>query len=174
MTTCISAGDAMGINLYPETGAHLSACRTYRYRLWRRWDDGPSAVFVMLNPSTADETTNDRTISRCIDFAKRWGCGGLHVVNLFAYRATDPKVMRAAPDPIGPANDLCIRQTVEMADGPVVAGWGAHGAFLGRGEAVRATLGPRLQALHVNTDGSPKHPLYIRADAPLISYGGTR
>lgn len=74
-----------------KTGANLSECRRYRFSLWRIWDEAlPYALFIGLNPSTADETANDPTITRCINFAKDWGYGGIYMANLFAYRATDP------------------------------------------------------------------------------------
>jgi len=87
------------------SGATFSTDRVYRYALWRVWDAAlPSFVVIGLNPSTADETENDPTIRRCIGFAKREGCGGLVMLNLFAVRATDPRVMMAHPEPIGPDN----------------------------------------------------------------------
>ena len=93
---------------YPARPRHavFSPCRTYRYALSRVWAaDKPYALFIGLNPSTADETLDDPTIRRCIDFAKRWGYGGLVMANLFAYRATNPSEMKAATDPVGVAND---------------------------------------------------------------------
>lgn len=80
------------MDLFTEQSATISECGRYRYRLTRRFADGPCATFVMLNPSTADETIDDPTIRRCRNFAIREGCGGLVVVNLFAYRATDPRL----------------------------------------------------------------------------------
>ena len=86
-----------------EKGARFSESRTHRYALWRIWEKGaPMVMFVGLNPSTADETQDDPTIRRCIDFAKRWGYGGLYMLNIFAFRATNPKDMKAAADPVGP------------------------------------------------------------------------
>jgi hypothetical protein len=78
-----------------KSGAELSACRTYRYRLWRQWDaDLAPVVWVMLNPSTADESADDPTIRKCIGFAQRWGYGGIEVVNLYAYRSPDPRQLK--------------------------------------------------------------------------------
>jgi hypothetical protein len=85
--------------------AVLSDCGTYRYRLGRRWAEGPVDVWIMLNPSTADATVDDRTIRRCMEFSRRWGAGALVVGNLFALRATDPAELVRHPDPIGPDND---------------------------------------------------------------------
>jgi hypothetical protein len=102
--------------------ADLSPCGTYRYLLGRRVGDGQrAALFVMLNPSTADASDDDPTIRRCRRFARREGCGLLEVVNLFAYRATDPVALRLAEDPVGPANDHFISKAVERAALVVVA-----------------------------------------------------
>ena len=89
-----------------KTDAKFSACRKYRYALWRTWDESkPNVMIIGLNPSTADENENDPTITRCINFAKSWGYGGVCVTNLFAYCATVPSDMKASNDPIGSEND---------------------------------------------------------------------
>ncbi len=91
-----------------NNAATLSADRIYRYTLTREVDmfgNGEAAMFLMLNPSTADETEDDPTIRRCIGFARRWGYSTLHVANLFAFRATSPADLKMASDPIGPDND---------------------------------------------------------------------
>lgn len=146
--------------------ASFSPCRTYRYALWRNWSSLlPStngyAMFVGLNPSTADETADDPTIRRCIGFAQAWGYAGLCMTNLFAYRATDPRVMKAAADPVGEDNDWTLQALAETA-GVVVAAWGAHGTHLGRDAAVRAML-PGLHYLRLTKEGHPGHPLYLPA-----------
>ena len=93
---------------HEHTSARLSDDRRYRYLLVRRWDNTlPDATFVMLNPSTADERDDDPTIRKCIGFAKRWGCGGIKVVNLYAFRATNPRDCFAAADPIGGPQRSC-------------------------------------------------------------------
>lgn len=152
--------------------AWFSQDRRYRYMLTRRWSD-PHAwmTFLMLNPSTADAFADDPTIRRCISFAKREGCGGLDVLNLFAWRATDPKALRECPDPVGPDNDHVIRG--HARNSLVVAAWGANGTLRGRSREVAALLaaeGVRLKCLGVTADGSPRHPLYVRADAPLLPW----
>lgn len=146
----------------------------YRYSLSRIWDESlPPLTVIGLNPSTADETEDDPTIRRCVGYAKAWGLGGLIMLNLFAYRATNPQEMKAAPDPIGPDNDAFLRVG---ADGVFLAAWGAHGAFRGRGDSVRRLLWNRpLYCLGVTHKGEPKHPLYLRADlqpVPLQPLGG--
>ena len=141
----------------------LSACRTYRYVLWREVAAGRPgyALFVGLNPSTADETADDPTVRRCADFARRWGYGALGLANLFAYRATDPAVLKAAAAPVGRGNDRWLARLAAGA-GVVVAAWGVHGAFAGRDRAVAALLGEGLSCLGVTKGGHPRHPLYVR------------
>jgi len=143
--------------------AALSPCRRYRYALWRTWDASlPRVMFIGLNPSTADETTDDPTLRRTMDFARRWGYGGVGNGNLFGFRATDPKAMMAAADPVGPDNDAWLRRLADGA-GLVVAAWGNHGAFRDRSRAVRDLL-PALHCLKLNASGEPAHPLYQRKD----------
>jgi hypothetical protein len=147
-------------------GAAFSACRRWRTLLWRRWDAArPVANFVMLNPSTADETVLDPTCSRARDFAERWGYGALVVTNVFAFRATDPAEMKAARNPVGTANDAAIVKAAK-ASALVVCAWGNHGAHLGRSSAVKRLLtraGVPLHVLRLNANGEPAHPLYLPA-----------
>lgn len=154
-------GDADSVAVY-------SPCERYRYLLTRVWDaQGPKALFVMLNPSTATEFQNDPTVERCERRARALGFGAFRVTNIFAYRATDPKVMRAQPDPVGPENDAAIRDSALHWADRIICAWGTHGAFLSRGPEVarllRATAKP-LFTLGLTQDGHPKHPLYIGYD----------
>jgi hypothetical protein len=158
-----------------RTGALFSPCRTWRYRLWRAWNlEKPRLVFVMLNPSTADETKPDATITRCMLRAKNMGYGGLEVVNIFALRSTDPDALYNAADPVGPENDkhiLAVCDTAIGRGGQIILGWGKHGAFRKRGDVVRRMLDDNQldsYALVINKDGSPKHPLYIAMDKEPI------
>lgn len=142
------------------TGALFSPCRRWRYDLWRTWIGGNGyAMFVGLNPSTADETKDDPTVRRCIGFAKSWGYAGLCMTNIFAWRDTDPAGMKTAADPIGPENDRVLCERAAQA-GVVVAAWGTHGAHLQRGTAVRRML-PQLAYLRLTKGGYPAHPLYL-------------
>lgn len=154
--------------------AVYSPCEAYRYLLTRVWDPaGAKALFVMLNPSTATEVQNDPTVERCERRARALGFGAFRVTNIFAFRATDPKVMRAAADPVGPGNDTAIRVSVGWAD-RVVCAWGTHGAHLERGRAVEALLrstGVPLHHLGLTKDGQPKHPLYIGYDVQPMPWG---
>lgn len=144
--------------------AEYSPCETYRYALTRVWDaSGARMLFVMLNPSTATEAQNDPTVERCERRARAMGCGALRVCNIFAYRATDPRVMRAAADPVGPSNDAAILDGAAWA-GRIVCAWGAHGAYLDRGPMVARLLratGQQLLHLGLSRTGHPRHPLYI-------------
>jgi hypothetical protein len=150
-----------------DSVAEYSPCETYRYTLTRVWDRaGRRAAFVMLNPSTATEVQNDPTVERCERRARALGYGAFRVLNIFAYRATDPREMRAAADPVGPGNDAAIMAALPWADA-VVCAWGTHGAYLGRGAAVAAMLrgaGVPLFHLGLSKAGHPKHPLYIGYD----------
>lgn len=139
---------------------YFSSCRKYRYTLWREWLGGDGyAMFIGLNPSTADETRDDPTIRRCIGFAQSWGYRSLLMTNLFAFRATYPADMMAAADPIGPENDSWLRTSAADA-GVVVAAWGTLGTHRGRDAAVRAML-RNLRVLRLTKDGHPQHPLYL-------------
>lgn len=156
----------------PSSGAVFSDCERFRYRLWREWDPSkPRAVFVMMNPSTATELQNDPTIERCQRRVAGWPlCGGIEVVNIFAWRETDSRKLvarvLAGEDCIGPENDRQIMVAAENSH-MVIAAWGKPGALKGRGHAVAAMLvaaGHRPFALKLNADGSPQHPLYIGYD----------
>jgi hypothetical protein len=145
-------------------GARFSDCRRWRYLLWRRWDASrPVANFLMLNPSTADEFQLDPSCTRARLYAERWGYGALIVTNLFAWRATDPRDMKAAKEPVGRANDRAILRAAREA-AIVVCAWGNHGAHLSRSASVKHLLreaGIALHALRVNGVGEPAHPLYL-------------
>lgn len=150
---------------HERTGAEFSPCRTHRYVLWRRWGDVKSENLMMvigLNPSTADETEDDPTIRRCIRFAKDWGYDGLIMMNAYGFRATDPRDMQAASDPIGPGNDeafMRYRSQVSM----IIAAWGVH-CSLEREAQVCKNIDRQIHCLGKTKHGRPKHPLYIRAD----------
>ncbi|KIN75242.1 DUF1643 domain containing protein [Sulfitobacter noctilucae] len=154
----------------PSTAVY-STCEAYRYSLTREWDaDGRRLTFVMLNPSTATEVQNDPTVERCERRARHLGFGAFRVTNIFAFRATDPREMRRAADPVGPDNDTALTEAVEWAD-HIIAAWGTHGAHGGRGPEVATLLhrlGKPLFHLGLSKAGHPKHPLYLPyAQAPI-------
>ncbi len=149
--------------------AELSDDGVYRYALERRWQaelglqSELAVLFVMLNPSTADESADDPTVRRCVSFASSWGYTGVQVGNLFAFRATDPGRLKVATDPIGPENDAWIVRQAQSA-ALIVAAWGTHGDYLDRGSAVLALLratGRPVYCLGVTRSGQPRHPLYV-------------
>jgi len=121
-------------------------------------------VFVGLNPSTADESTDDPTTRRCVGFARCWGFARLELVNLYAYAATRPAELRSAPDPVGPENLEAVSAAVRSAD-LVVCAWGNDGL----GQTADAVLDfvPQPQCLGTTLRGAPRHPLYVRAVTPL-------
>lgn len=155
--------------------AEISPCGQYRYTLTRRplspYPDRGTAVFCMLNPSTADATLDDPTIRRCRGFADRWGCNGITVVNLYALRSTDPRALWAHTDPVGEANSYWLR-AVARDCGTVVCAWGAHAREDRVREAVAIfqSVGADLRCLGVTKAGAPRHPLYVRGDQPLLPW----
>lgn len=152
--------------------ACFSPCRTWRYSLTRTWETrGRILAVIGLNPSTADETQDDPTIRRLIRFATREDYGGIVMLNLFAFRATDPRAMKAAADPVGPENDDYLRLETRGRD--VLCCWGTHGGWRGRGTAVRRHVdgpGQCLFHLGLSKGGHPKHPLYLRSDTPFQAW----
>ncbi len=157
-------------------GAVLDPTRTYRYRLDRVvGPEGRVCLFVMLNPSTADENNDDPTIRRCIAFARREGCGRLVVCNLYAYRATDPATLDEVADPCGPDNDAHLMRAAKEADLAVLA-WGARHLRDEQPQRV-TTLVAALAPTFVfgwTANGDPRHPLYLRKDAPLVPWPRTQ
>lgn len=172
----------------PSGGAVLSSCGLYRYALWRFWEGSHQAdahravVFIGLNPSTADASQDDPTIRRCRRFARDWGYPGMIMLNLFAYRATDPVAMKAffrqGGDAVGPENDQVLRtyhQNIQayMGSGPYIDGkkpglvlfaWGADGDFMGRATTVVAML-KEGYCLGKTRMGFPRHPLYVHSSS---------
>jgi hypothetical protein len=144
--------------------AIYSECEAYRYSLTRTWQpQAPRIVFLMLNPSTADAFRNDPTVERCERRARAQGFGAFRVVNLFAWRATDPAALKRAAAPVGPENEAAISEAAGWGH-LLLAAWGVHGAHEGRGPAVAASLRARGVTLHhlgCTKDGHPRHPLYV-------------
>lgn len=151
--------------------ATLSDDGVYRYRLDRIWDpDAPRALFIMLNPSTADATTDDPTIRRCRTFAHREQLGGFTVVNLYALRSPDPAALLDHPDPVGPDCDHHLLQAMRHPH-VAIAAWGAHPFAERRAEYVARLVvnatNTTLRCLGRTKHGHPRHPLYVKGDAPL-------
>ena len=168
--------------IYPGQDTLWSPDRAYRYFLRRpsllpHQLPMPPIAFLLLNPSTADEVQDDPTIRRCCGFAADWGYGEVIILNAFAYRATDPKDMKAQADPVGPENDRIIVETAAAlfaANGTLVCGWGNHGQHLERGARVRQLLDAYpCRAFPRTGAGEPGHPLYLRKDIVLQNLDGS-
>jgi hypothetical protein len=159
----------------------------HRYVLRRSWiGNGGVVNFIMLNPSTADDTFDDATIRRCVGFAKRWGYCGLVVTNLFAYRATDPKDLKALlltnggfREAIGEDNTAHIDREARMAH-LVVCAWGDNvdsmPEYIGRRDVdVMLMIGKRdLYCIRRTKKGNPAHPVRESyTDAPELFTFGT-
>ncbi|WP_421710821.1 DUF1643 domain-containing protein [Alcanivorax sp.] len=151
--------------------AHMSECGTYRYFLTRRWEPGSQALlFIMLNPSTADHREDDPTIRRCVGFARREGYGAITVMNLYSFRATSPKNMLAAADPVGPQTDSYLLTARNYFDRAICA-WGANADRDRVAEVVEIlTPGMELFCLGTTKAGHPRHPLYVKGDQKLVPW----
>jgi len=170
-------------SLIIERDAAISDCGRYRWTLSRSWDRMlriPWVAWVMLNPSTADAAIDDRTIVRCMGFARDWGFGGMTVVNLFGLRATDPAELRRVEHPVCPPGRAVLYD--ELLTGvrdvctTVVAAWGTHGDYLGRGRQVYDLFeraGVPLHCLGTAKSGQPRHPLYLAGTTPLRRFSMT-
>jgi hypothetical protein len=154
--------------------AIIDSTGRYRYWLLREWDIGlPKLAFVMLNPSTADAEIDDNTIKRCISFAQRFGFGSLQVVNLFAFRATDPaKLLMNENVCIGEENDDYILDTCDDVD-LILAAWGVNGSLKSRNTYVENLIcrnGFDLHCLGTTTHGHPRHPLFVKGETKSALY----
>ena len=146
-----------------NAGAIFSPDKKYRYALWRIWDKSiPSVLFIGLNPSTAGNKSNDPTINKCIGFAKKWKYGGLYIVNLFAFRTSDPRDLLRILDPVGPDNDKWIKSHTKDHK-LIIATWGNYGSFMEKGREIYNEV-PNLYCLKINKTGQPAHPLYLGYD----------
>lgn len=159
----------MNLSLFaPTSGAVISPCGLYRYRLWRDLGLGAGrCLFVCLNGSTADATTNDPSVRRMMGFARQWGFRFLDIGNLFGWRSIHPEVLPTIIDPIGPENDEHVLSMASAADRVIVA-WGNHGKLHSRGTIMLKMLreyGPPPRCFRITNEGQPEHPLYQRADA---------
>ena len=147
--------------------AEISECENYRYSLTREWDkDKGKVLFIMLNPSTACDESNDLTTIRCINYAKRWGYGGITIGNLYPYRAKRPKHLNKwikeykYNSKFHKSYNQGRVRTLMASAGLVVCAWGNH-----QGEPpewlidASKELNKPLHHLELCKDGTPKHPL---------------
>jgi hypothetical protein len=141
-----------------KKSAILSSDNIYRYQLSRSWDEEkPKILFIMLNPSTADEFVEDPTIRRIVNYAKDWGYGGVYVGNLYAFRSTDPKGLNSAEDPVGPENITHIQTLIGLVD-KVVYAWGNERK---EPEWLKKIV-TNPYCIDISKKGIPKHPLYLK------------
>ena len=158
----------MSTFLDPGAGAEFSKCRNYRYVLWRVWDvKKPVVMFIGLNPSTANEITDDPTIRRVKSMARNWGYGGVYMANLFAWVTPYPDELLKCPDPVKD-NDRWLLKLSKFAD-QIIFAWGNFKEAQERAKLV-IEMFPHAMALHTNKNGSPKHPLYVRGDVAPIPF----
>jgi len=152
-----------------KTNAILSEDRKYRYVLSRIWNESkPIIMIIGLNPSTANETKNDPTVAKCINFAKSWDYGGVYMLNLFAFRATLPQDMFGEKEPIGNENDHYIDKYSKLSE-KIVCAWGNHGSYKNRGKEILSKL-DKLYYLKLNKTGEPAHPLYLKRNLIPIKF----
>jgi hypothetical protein len=157
------------IDLSSPHGAIFSEDRCFRYALWRVWDTvRPLLMFIGLNPSDADERRNDPTITRLVERARRWGYGGLLGGNLHGYVTPDPHALRPYWLTVGLLTDEYLREMVTLSS-EQLCGWGSFRAVRERAPAVYPML-KRPVCLGLNTDGEPKHPLYLSYERGLEPY----
>jgi hypothetical protein len=166
----------MSENMSILKNAAISSCGNYRWWLTREWSPGGFMPFVMLNPSTADANFDDPTIRRCMGFAQRAGAGGIFVVNLYSFRATNPREMLSNADPYGPEHLIHLRSACVISNRtgrPMVCAWGANGGHQGADQdflIMAAEENAALVCLGKTKEGHPKHPLYIRGDQPFEAF----
>ena len=152
-----------------QKDAILSEDKKYRYVLSRIWDESkPKVMIIGLNPSTADAINDDPTITKCINFAKSWGYGGVYMLNLFAFRTSKPKVMFSADEPIGVENDKYLIDYSLKCD-KVVCTWGNDGSYKNRNSEIKSILS-NLHYLALNKSGEPAHPLYLKSELIPIKF----
>ena len=158
-----------------EETAIFSRCRTWRYTLNRRWSEATRVVFLLCNPSTADEAQDDPTLRRCRGFAQSWGYGGMTILNLFAIRGTDPRILARVEDPVGPENDANILRTLEDCQ-LLVCAWGCGGHMKGELRKRPATVVSMIRSrfpylaigcLGYTADGTPRHPLMLKSSTTI-------
>ncbi len=158
------------MDLFDDTGAEFSECKKYRYMLWRIWDkDKPLIMFVGLNPSTANQVSDDPTIRRVKRFASDWGYGGVYMMNCFPYVSTNPENLREnGKDEL---NDRCLKMVGKKCE-KIIFAWGSFDIVkeMGRDKELKEMF-PNAEALIINQDGSPRHPLYVKSNTKPVNYG---
>lgn len=164
------------IDKFQSNGAHFSDCRNYRFILWRIWDtEKPAVMFIGLNPSTANENEDDPTIKKVIKIAANNGFGAVYMLNCFPYISTDPSIMAEFYNTTNHERENIInnRHLVDISKlcSEIVFAWGSFKVATAKGLFMNECF-PNAKALHINKNGSPKHPLYCRDNQTLIPFKG--
>ena len=170
---------------YTHCGALYEKGLRYRYTLTRAWDGGAgNVIFICMNPSTATELEDDPTIKRCVNFAKDWGFHSYTLLNVMAYRSTDPSKLPAVEKAIGPQNLTVIERHCSFGrnGAPVIIAWGnRRKGYDAAYDAVEDILRRHqrrgnitVSTLGTNKTGDPKHPLYLRKDTEVQPWEGRR
>lgn len=152
-----------------NSGALFSPCRKYRYKLWRIWDETlPLLMVIGLNPSTADEQTDDHTVSNVGKIAKSNGYGGFYMMNSFPFVSTDPKQLTDLTH--NDINDQALLEVKSLCK-DVLFAWGSFKVMKETSRDKQLiSMFPNSKVLKINKDGSPKHPLYCSSTSPLLYY----
>ncbi|MCH7535085.1 MAG: DUF1643 domain-containing protein [Bacteroidetes bacterium] len=149
-----------------DNGAEFSDCKKYRYALWRIWDESkPFVMFIGLNPSIANENSDDPTIRRVRRFSADWGYGGVYMVNLFAWVTAYPQELNKCDNPLAD-NDKWLEKISNKCD-KIIFAWGSFAKAQDRGRQM-IKMFPNAHALMINSNGSPRHPLYVKSDVVPI------
>lgn len=151
-----------------KKGAIISECGLYRYQLWRIWNESlPKVLFIMHNPSKATDVEDDNTMTRCVNFAKSWGYGGIYIGNLSPFRETNPDNMKHIDyDVLMPKeNEKHVREMMELCELHVLA----------YGNPIVRLLKPdvyknKWHYLKLTKQGNPYHPLYLKASLTPIKF----
>jgi hypothetical protein len=155
------------------SGATFDSSETHRFVLWRSWAEqerGKMVMFIGLNPSTANQTKDDPTIRRVMGMAKSWGYNGIYMLNLFSFVSAYPEKIPHLELMHG-KNMHYLRQSASLSD-KIVFAWGNFKKAQIAGRHVTEMF-PDAYALHINKNGSPKHPLYVKKDVQLIKFNQT-
>lgn len=154
-------------SLFENNGAEFSVGNKYRYALWRIWDEKlPLVMIVGLNPSTANQTTDDATIRRVKRFSYDWGYGGFYMMNLFALVTPYPEELKKSDNPLGDNNGWL--EKIHPKCEKVIFAWGAFKEAHERSIEV-INMFPDAYCLGKTKSGCPKHPLYLKSDTiPIL------
>ena len=136
-----------------------------RYYLKREWDNSKGLLlYLMLNPSIADEKKDDPTIRRLISFTKKFNYGGFLVGNIFTTITPNPKEIDRSKE-ISDKNFKELFKLINKVD-QIIYAWGNT---VEEPQLLKElVLNPKCFGKNLN--GTPKHPLYLPKNSKLIAY----